>query len=354
MIPGTRIVCVREVQRSLKDSVKRLIEDKIQALGVGPLFEVMYDRIKTPGDGLIIFQGMQDHTAESIKSLEGFDVAWVEEAQTLSVRSLDLLRPTIRKAGSELWFGWNPRNVSDPVDKLLRGGEPPPGSIVIQANHADNPWFPDVLRAEMEWDRQRDPDKYAHVWEGEYLTRSEAQVFKNWRIGEIDVPQDATWYYGTDWGFSVDPSTLVRVHIDEDKRQLYIAEEVYQVGCEIDDLPALFDDVTEARKWMITADSARPETISYMKRQGFRIKAAKKGTDSVKDGLEFLKSYDIVINPRCKHAISEFTYYRYKVDPHTDEVLPMIIDANNHIIDATRYALEAIWRRRGKVRIAIG
>jgi phage terminase large subunit len=121
--PGTLAVCIREVQKSLLQSSKRLIESKIQSLGVGAHFQVLHDRIVTPGDGLIIFQGMQDSTAESIKSLEGFDIAWVEEAQTLSARSLSLLRPTIRKEGSELWANWNPRRKKDAIDEFFAAEE---------------------------------------------------------------------------------------------------------------------------------------------------------------------------------------------------------------------------------------
>lgn len=168
--PGLRVVCIREVQKSLKESAKRLIEDKIAQHGVGAGFEVLNDQIKTPGGGLIIFQGMQDHTAESIKSLEGFDVAWVEEAQSLSARSLQMLRPTIRKEGSELWFSWNPRRKTDPVDAMLRGAEVPTGAIVVQANWSDNPWFPAVLEQERQDCLRADPDQYGHVWNGDYVT----------------------------------------------------------------------------------------------------------------------------------------------------------------------------------------
>ncbi len=168
IVPGTRWVCVREVQRSLKESVKRLIEDKIQAWGVGASFEPRHDSTLTPGGGVILYQGMQDHTAESIKSLEGFDGAWGEEAQTMSGRSLEMLRPTIRKPGSELWFSWNPRNASDPVDDLLRGIKPPPNAIVVRANWRDNPWFPPELEAERQYDYEVKPDRYLHIWEGEY------------------------------------------------------------------------------------------------------------------------------------------------------------------------------------------
>lgn len=166
--PGLRVVCVREVQKTLKDSAKRLIEDKISELGVSSRFNVLKNEIGTPGGGVIMFQGMQDHTAESIKSLEGIDRAWVEEAQTLSARSLEMLRPTIRAPGSELWFSWNPRSAGDPVDALLRGPEPPPGAIVRKINYSDNPWFPPELEQEREYDERTKPERYGHIWLGDY------------------------------------------------------------------------------------------------------------------------------------------------------------------------------------------
>ena len=172
MVPGTRVVCIREVQKTLKDSSKRLIEDKLQTFGLGEAqgFRVLNEHIITPGNGVIIFVGMQDNNAESIKSLEGFDIAWVEEAQTLSERSLQLLRPTIRKAGSELWFSWNARRKTDPVDALLRGSDLPTGAVVVKANWRDNPMFPDVLEQERLESLRLDPDQYPHIWEGEYAT----------------------------------------------------------------------------------------------------------------------------------------------------------------------------------------
>lgn len=344
MRPGLRAVCIREVQRSLEQSVKRLVEDKIQAMGVGSLFRVIKTEIETPGGGLIIFQGMQNHTAESIKSLEGYDIAWVEEAQSLSQRSLDLLRPTIRKAGSEIWFSWNPTNAKDPVDGFLRSGEKPPGAVVRQVNWRDNPFFPDVLREEMEWDKRRDPDKYAHIWLGEYLRNSEARVFKNWKAEPFDTPANvARFYFGADWGFSVDPTVLVRCYIDG--RTLFVDQEAWQVGCEIDRTAGLFDKVPGAREWPIVADSSDPQNISYMVRHGFpKIKPSIKGPNSVEQGVEFLKSYDIVVHPRCQHVIDELTMYSYEIDKQTGDVLPKLADKKNHTIDALRYALEGVRR----------
>jgi phage terminase large subunit len=339
-----RSVCVREVQKSLAQSVKRLLELKIEQMNAGAYFEVQEAVIKSKrGDGMIIFQGMQNHTADSIKSLEGYDCAWVEEAQSLSQRSLDLLRPTIRKPGSELWFTWNPSQASDPVDHLLRGDKPPPDAVVLEVNFNENPWFPEVLRAEMEYDLARDPDKYAHVWRGGYLTNSTSRVFRNWRVEEFEAQKDAIHRLGADWGFASDPTVLVRCHIVG--RTLYIDHEAYMIGCEIMNTPDLFMTVPEAEKWPMVADSSRPETISHMRKHGFpKIMAAVKGKDSVVEGVEWLKSYDIVVHPRCIHTIDELTFYSYKTDPLTGKVLPVLQDKQNHVIDALRYACEGVRR----------
>lgn len=172
---GLRAVCVREVQKSLKESAKRLIEDKIEALGAGRSFRVLNDAIEAPGDGVIIFNGMVDHTAESIKSLEGYHRAWIEEAQSLSQRSLDLLRPTIRKDGSEIWASWNPRLKTDPIDVFLRA-KPPADAIVVRSNWRDNPWFPEVLEKERQHDlATATEESYAHTWEGAYEAVGDTQ-----------------------------------------------------------------------------------------------------------------------------------------------------------------------------------
>lgn len=339
------IVCLREIQKSLKFSVKKLVESKIERMNAGAYFEVQNEQIKSRHGGVIIFQGMQDHTSDSIKSLEGFGIAWFEEAQSASQRSLDLLRPTIRAPNSELWFSWNPNFATDPIDVLLRGSNPPPGSIVVRANYKDNPWLPPELLAEMEYDKRRDPDKYRHIWLGEYQQNSEARVFKNWRIEEFEI--DPSWILrqGADWGFSVDPSVLVQCAIVG--RTLYVPHEAYRVGCEVDFLPDLFRTVPDAERWPTIADSARPETISYMQRHGFpKMLAAIKGARSLEEGIQFLQSFDIVVHPRCTHAIDELTAYSYEIDPLTGLVLPKLADKDNHVIDALRYACEGARRAK--------
>ena len=336
-------VCLRETLKSLEFSVKKLLESKIESFNAGAYFDVQDRRILSVRGGTTIFEGMQNHTAESIKSLEGFDRAWFEEAQNASDKSLTLLRPTIRKPDSQLWFGWNPYLPTDPIDVLLRGSEPPPGSAVVEVNYDDNPWFPDVLRQEMEYDKRRDPEKFAHVWRGQYQKNSEARVFKNWSVREFEIAPVWTLRQGADWGFSVDPSVLVQCAIVG--RTLYIAHEAYRVGCEIDFLPDLFRTVPDAERWPTIADSARPETISYMQRHGFRkLLAAIKGARSLEEGIQFLQSFDIVVHPRCVHTIDELTSYSYEVDDLSGLVLPRLKDKDNHVIDALRYACEGARR----------
>jgi len=344
-------VCLREVQKSLKFSVKKLLESKIAAMNAGAYFEVQNEQIKSSNGGVIIFQGMQDHTSDSIKSLEGFKRAWFEEAQSASQRSLDLLRPTIRAPGSELWFSWNPNLETDPVDVLLRGESLPPGAVVVKANYKDNPWLPEELQVELDYDQKRDPDKFAHIWLGEYQRNSEARVFRNWKIEEFERPEGTIHRLGADWGFSIDPSVLVRCSIEGNR--LYVDYEAYMVGCEIVHLPALFMSVPEAEKWPIVADSARPETISHMRRNGFpKIMPAIKGARSLEEGVEFLKSFDIVVHPRCTHLIDELTMYSYKTDPLTGLVVPLLEDKNNHVIDSLRYACEGARRAKKPMKEA--
>lgn len=342
--PDRATVCVREVQQSLSQSVKRLIESKIRSLGVADYFEIRRDEIRSSrGHGIILFRGMSDQTAESIKSLEGFDCVWVEEAQSISQRSLDLLRPTIRKPDSELWFTWNPQRDTDPVDVLLRGPEVLPDAIVVKVNYGRNPWFPETLRQEIEFDRKHDRDKYLHVWEGEYLKHSEARVFKRWRVQDFRTPKDAQFRLGADFGYGgPDPTVIIRCFIEG--KRLYVDYEAYKIGCEIDDTPELILSIPQAELWPIVADSARPDRIANLASKGFKIVGAIKGKGSVEAGIDWLKNYEIIVHPRCTHTIDELTHYSYQIDKITDQILPVLEDKHNHVIDALRYACENVRR----------
>ena len=376
-----RILCAREYQNSIRDSSKRLLENTINAMGFGPrgngFFSFTENEIRGRNGSLFTFVGLNGREA-SIKSFEDYTIAWVEEAATISQASIDALIPTIRQEGSEIWWSYNPRYATDPVDLMFRGpGGPPPGSIVLKVHGRDNPWFPDVLRRDMEYDLRRDPDKYAHVWGGDYVQRSESKVFSNWAVIPFNTPDDAVLRLGADWGYSQDPTVLIRCFLgrwagapgaseviaDPSGGCLFIDYEAYEVGCEVDGTPALFAGsdtrspprwsnpharrgIPGANKWEITADSSRPETISHMKARGFRIVPAVKGKDSVEEGISFLKSYDIYVHPRCRHAIAELTHYSWKVDRISGAILPKLADDNNHVIDALRYALEGVRRAR--------
>jgi phage terminase large subunit len=344
---GFRVVCVREVQNSIKDSVKQLLEDKIKELGLESFFTITDQEIRGKNGSLAIFRGLQNHTAASIKSLEGFDVAWVEEAQTISQASLNILTPTIRKPGSELWFSWNPVKETDPVDVLLRGDRRE-NAIVVQANWSDNPWFPEALREDLERDRDRDPDKFMHVWEGRYQTLSEARIFRNWRVAELVPPPRVVWFGGIDFGFAKDPTFALRCCLIGD-RTLYIDHEACEVGVPTRALPVLIGRIPDFHKWPSIADSARPETIDDLRRNGLpKVRPARKGKGSIEDGIAFLQGLDIVIHPRCVNLQREFAAYSYRIDKKTGFILPEPEDENNHGIDALRYATERL-HRKGKM-----
>lgn len=375
-----RILCVREFQNSIRDSSKKLIEDSIERMGMGArgdrFFVVNEREIRGRNGSVFTFVGLNGKDS-AIKSFEGYDIAWVEEAATVSQSSLEALVPTIRREGSELWWSYNPRYASDPVDLMFRSGDPPPGSIVLRVQWCDNPWFPEVLRRDMDYDRLRDPEKHSHIWLGNYVVRSDAQVFRNWSSQSFESPEDAQFRFGADWGFSQDPTVLVRCFVgrwagepgmsaviaDPKGSCLFVDREVWEVGCPIVNVPALFagSDTRSPARWpnpnrspgiagalrhKITADSARPETIDYLTRLGFNVVSAIKGPGSIEDGIEFLKSYDIVVHPRCQHLLDELVHYCWAIDRQTREILPRLADRDNHVIDALRYAVEGA-RRAG-------
>jgi len=341
-----RILCTRELQTSIKESFHAELKAAITSEPwLTAHYDVGVDYIRGKNGTEFIFRGLR-HNIGSIKSLAKIDLCIVEEAEDVPEQSWIDLEPTIRSGKSEIWVIWNPRVENSPVDKRFIKNTPPRCECV-EMNYEDNPWFPAVLDEQRKYaEKVMDYAQYAHIWLGKYWASSDAQIFRDkFRVDDtIQPPEDCTLYFGADWGFAVDPSTLVRMWIDEDKRELYIDYEAYAIGVEINDLHELFDQVPESRRWKITADSARPETISYMNNNGFFVVGSKKGKGSVEEGVNFLKSYQIIVHPRCKHALEELRLYSYKRDRLTNDVLPIIQDANNHVIDATRYALEEVMK----------
>lgn len=350
--PDLRFVCIREIQRSLRFSAKSLVESKIRAWGLeDSVFRILDREIRRlGGDGIMIFEGMQDHTAESLRSLEGFGRAWVEEAQSISDKSLSLLLPTIRTPGSEIWFSWNPNQPDDPVEQLLVENTPD-NAIIRHVDYTQNPLIEPVMIEEAERLRSVDPDAYAHVWLGEYDFKSDAKVLAGkYRVDEFEPKGE--WdgpYHGADFGFAQSPTTLVRCWIGD--RRLWIDRESYKVGLELDHTAQQWQqDIPGHEKHVIRADSARPESISYLERHGVpKITGVDKWKGSVEDGVAHLRQYEeIVIHARCKHAQEEARLYSYKVDKRTGDVLPKIEDRHNHIWDAVRYALAPIIQKPKK------
>ena len=334
-----RILCCREIQRSIKDSVKRILDDEISRHGLESEFKSTQTELWHKKTGsLFIFAGLR-FDPDGIKSTEGVTKAWVEEAHTVSQGSLDILVPTIRADESEIWFSYNPRFDDDPVHAMF-AKNPPNRSLIVDCQYWDNPWFPDVLREEMEHCKKHDFDKYLHVWEGKTVTQSDEQVMHGcWKIEEVPEPPEGTILkYGVDWGFSVDPMAVIRSWIEG--RTLYIDYEAGGVGIKTGNICKTIRKVPGASRWPIVADSQRPDTIDLCVDDGFFMSGAKKPKGSIEDGIEYIRGFDVVIDPRCTKTIEEFIHYRFKKDPHTDKILPTIIDANNHYIDALRYSHE--------------
>lgn len=340
-----RILCARELQVSIADSVHRLLRDRIVALGLSRFFSATDAAIRNRNGSEFLFKGLR-HNVTEIKSLEGIDICWVEEAQKVSLNSWDLLTPTIRAESSEIWISFNPGSPDDPTWTNFVEN-PRPDSIVRKVTWRDNPHFTAVLEAERRTCLEQDPEKYRWIWEGEPRVIAEAQIFGGrYVIEEFETPAGIRLFYGADWGFAQDPTTLVRAFVRGD--ELFVDQEAWAKGIELENLDRLFEQVPESRRWAIRADSSRPEIIKSMRRRGFIVKPCKKWPGSIEDGVTVLRGFRrIVVHPRCVHVAEEMRLYSYKTDPLNNEVLPIILDKNNHCMDALRYGLEPVIR--GKI-----
>lgn len=347
----SRILCCREVQNSIKDSVHKLLVDTIDRLGYRRFFRITRESIRGVCGSEFIFKGLK-HSIQDVKSTEGITTCWVEEAQTVSEESWEVLIPTIRAEGSEIWVTFNPNEESDPTYQRFVVN-PPDKCISALVNYTHNPHFPEVLKTEMEFMKRVDYETYLNVWEGKPKTRSDAAIIKRWRVEEFS---DDKWreadrlFFGADFGFAQDPSTLIRYFVVDNR--LHIEYEAYGTGVEIDETPQLYDSVPAARDWRIYADSARPETISYLRRNGFNIEAVDKWQGSVEDGIAHINGFEeIIIHPRCVNTAKEARLYQYKVDRITGDILPVIVDKHNHCWDAIRYGLNGYIQARGAMGV---
>jgi len=348
-----RVLCTRELQVSIKDSFHREIKDAIERTPwLAAHYDVGVDYLRGRNGTEFIFRGLR-HNTSSIKSLAGIDLTIVEEAEDVPEDSWLALEATVfRQPKSELWAIWNPRVDGSPVDKRFRKS-PPDKALIARINYDSNPFFPEGLEALRQREQRRlDPATYAHVWDGEYLENSDAQVFAGkYEIAEFEP--EALWdgpYFGLDFGFAQDPTAAVECYIHGDR--LYIRREAGRIGLELDDTSAY---VREAMPLMalhnVRADSARPESISYLQRHGLpNIKSVKKWQGSVEDGISFIKSFArVIIHPECRETAREFRLYSYKQDRLTGDIMPKLVDAHNHYIDALRYALEPMVGGSGDV-----
>lgn len=347
-----RILCARELQNSLKDSVHAEVVAAIHSEDengnllypwLADFYEIGESFIRGKNGTEFLFKGLR-HNYQQIKSTSGVNICWVEEAETVSEQSWKNLAPTIRAPGSEIWLTWNPESEDSPTHKRFVL-DPPANSKIVRLNYNDNPWFPPELEEERKNDLRRDPDYYAHIWEGECVTRTDAQILAGkWEIQDFEPGED--WdgpYFGLDFGFANDPTAATKSWIHDDC--LFIEYEGGDVGLELDDTPVfLRERLPGITQHTVRADNARPESISFLKRHGLpRVISVKKGKGSVESGIQHLRSYrKIIIHSRCEETAREARLYSYKVDRLTGDVLPVIVDLNNHYIDSVRYALEPL------------
>ena len=395
---AVRVLCMREFQNSIADSSHKLLHDTIKRLDLDSWFTVTAVSIKSRAGSECIFRGMHGKE-QSLRSIEGIDILWIEEAQSFSAGSWASIEPTIRKTDSEIWVTYNLINENDATHRMFYRPDgtltmPPEDLIIHKVTYLDNPYFPgSVLERVMIRMRENDTDLYEHVWLGMPQKKSNAIIFSGKYIVEpFDWQQVAACsdraFFGADFGFAQDPATLTRLHITGDSpsdprpreaglkytgRTLWVTHAVGEVGIEIDrgrdddifDLARLWDRVPGSRDWPIKADGSRPETISHMGRKGFAVSAAEKWQGSVEDGITHLRGFErIVIRQPLpsedeylirglnQHALEAYMY-RYKVDPRAvDEqgqplVLPVVVDKHNHYWDADRYALDGYIQRSG-------
>lgn len=332
-----RILCTREIQKSIKESVYEVLVQKISKLRLEKYFNITENKITNISGSEFIFAGLRTNV-ESIKSMEGISKCWVEEAQSISRNSLDVLIPTIRKELSELIFSFNPCNETDPVyqDFVVNTKK---DALVEKVNYTDNPFFPEVLENERAECQKRNPDDYKWIWLGELRKISDAQIFKNvYEVREFETPKNARFYHGADWGFADDPTALIRCFIQNGC--LYIDKEACEKHVELDDMPRLFNKIETIKKWPTYGDSARPDIIKYMQRRGYHIRKCEKWPGSVEQGIAYIRNFNkVIIHSDCVNTINEFERYSWKQDRNTNEILPVPEDKNNHCIDALRYAL---------------
>lgn len=361
-----RVLCGRQYMNSIKDSIHQTLIDVAEDMRVHNEFKIT-DRTlvhRTSGTDFL-YKGFQRDIA-SIKSTKGLTRAIVDEANSVTKHAWQVLEPTMRGSDdAEIWAAYNPEQEEEPIHQM---GviHPRPDAIVVEVNHRDNPYFPEILERQRLACLERDPDAYDWIWEGKTRKISDAQVFRNrWSCETFDEPEDVQPLYGLDFGFANDPTFGTRSFEHDDC--LYITDEAAGLHVENDDIRRLLlgtlikgQCLPGVQDWPIKADCSRPETISYLRRKGLpNISGAEKWPGSVEDGVSHLKAYrHIFIHPRCVQLYQEFRLYSYKVDKllldahGNPAILPIILDKWNHGIDSLRYALDGRIKGKGSMRIS--
>lgn len=357
---GGVMLCAREHLNSLEESSMQEVKEAIRSVPWLDAYYEIGEKFIRSRDRRIsyAFAGLRNNI-DSLKSKARILRAWIDEAERVPDESWRTLLPTVRAQGdwwqSEIWVTYNPESPDSATHRRFREN-PTSDTLIAEINWSDNPWFPEVLNRERLNDKKRFPETYGHVWEGEFLVRTEAQVFKD-RYEVSAFEPEASWdgpYFGLDFGYSADPTAGVKLWIRQNR--LYVEHELYATKLDIDQtVSAAARALPQSTMHTVRCDSARPETIAYLKHNGMPAAVgAKKGAGSVEDGVEFIKSFDrIIIHPRCPNVAQEFVKYSYKTDRLSGDILPKIVDAHNHAIDAIRYALEPIIRFRSKPRIRV-
>lgn len=368
-----RVLCLREFQNSIKESSHKMLVTTIKRLGLEAHFNVTKDSITSRAGAEFIFKGCHNNL-NSLRSMVEIDICWLEEAHSISEATWRVLIPTIREEGSEIWVSFNMDDENDATYRRLVATKRH-DSIVHMVNYDSNPFFPQVLRDEMEFDKATDFHLYEHIWLGKPRRISNAIILNGKYVqrevdpmGFMEYGQDNILRLGMDFGHGVDPNALLRMYVrkhtaiiqgvTQNVKSLHITHEAYGHADLNDDMVQFVDAVPGTREWPIKCDCSRPETISWLRGQGFNAVAAEKWDGSVKDGIAHLRGYyEIVIDPRCPNTLREAYAWRYKVDPKiVDEhgqpqVLPIVVDKHNHTWDGARYGLDGEITRGGAMGI---
>lgn len=347
-------LCGREHLNSLEESS---LEEIKAAIRSDPMLEAFFELgekyVRTKCRRIsFAFAGLR-HNLDSLKSKARILGAWIDEAESVSEVAWRKLLPTVREKGAEIWISYNPESPESATHKRFIENDAT-GCIITTINWRDNPWWDDSgLEVQRLDDNRLRPDTYDHIWEGAFLTMTDAQVFAR-KYAVEDFTPEAHWsgpYQGVDFGFAQDPTTAVRCYVFDG--DLYISDACGKVGLELDDTSQFITDrLTHFDRYATRADSARPESISYLARNGLpKMVGVKKWPGSVADGIEFMKSFGrIVVHPSCTEVAREFRLYSYKIDRLSGDIMPVIVDDHNHYIDAIRYALTPIMKANGAPR----